>query len=473
MVRAPSRSFAAVRRLAVVLRRAPRPQHRSRAGAWLLLAALWLAAACARLEVDVPAPAPPRPATTATATAPLRAGAARVDVTPPPGFTTAGHAIEGQLAVGHLTPLRVRAIYVEDARGEPLVLVASDAWAVSRGLRDRVAELLAARASTRHIGVDRLILGPSHTHQSAGNHASTLLYNMAAQPSLGFDPALFEFIAARTATAITLAVARARPVRVVRADGRLDDVQRNRSLTPFRANPGADAFIAARAARTCTLSRLTSDPDACRAVRDDVVTLRFEALDRPGEWVAVAAFLALHPTAMPNLTPLFSGDVFGVAAATAEAELAGPLAKGTPVVALFNGAEGDVSPTWAEQGHADMLRVAGHAAAGIVARAGEPGRELRGAVWGRTRTLSLARAQVHGHAALHVEPGVREGARTHAAQTAAQPRAGMSTFGGAEDGITHFAKHRRYREGEVVRDPPGRDGHGHKQPGLMGRLVTR
>src|SRR5712672_3387835 len=70
------------------------------------------------------------------------AGAAKADITPPPGFPMGGHSVAGHRARGYWTRLYARAVYMQDRRGHELVLVACDLWSMPGGLGDRVAELL-------------------------------------------------------------------------------------------------------------------------------------------------------------------------------------------------------------------------------------------------------------------------------------------------------------------------------------------
>src|SRR5690606_31022537 len=94
--------------------------------------------------------------------------------------------------------------------------------------------------------------------------------------------------------------------------------------------------------------------DPCRAIDPTLTTIRIDAHD--GQPLAVAAFFAVHATSMVNATDAYNGDLFAVATARAEAALAAArTGLGDPVVALFNGPEGDVSPNWTTQGRLDTL----------------------------------------------------------------------------------------------------------------------
>jgi neutral ceramidase len=71
-----------------------------------------------------------------------------------------------------------------------------------------------------------------------------------------------------------------------------------------------------------------------------------------GRTIALAAFLAVHPTAMSHETEVYDGDLFGVAAIQTEQMIGGPA-----IVALFNGAEGDISPQWDVQDRAITMEL--------------------------------------------------------------------------------------------------------------------
>jgi neutral ceramidase len=162
-------------------------------------------AGCATVAGHLPVPQAPR------ASGQFLAGAARVDITPPPGFPMGGHSKVGRTSVGYWTRLFARGFVFEDASGRTLVLVSCDLWSVPAGLVDRVAEILSTSEETHHIGRDQLILGATHTHHSPGNYSTSAFYNTFASPSVGFDARLFEFLAQRIARSITEAVRARRP----------------------------------------------------------------------------------------------------------------------------------------------------------------------------------------------------------------------------------------------------------------------
>jgi neutral ceramidase len=390
----------------------------------------------------------------------LLAGAAKLDITPMAGMPLGAHSIEGGTGLARWTRLWARAIYLEDEHGEPLVLVACDLWAIPAGLGDAVVERI-----HDHHGIDwldrrHLLIAATHTHHGPAAFASNRLYNRAAGPAMGFDPELHEFLVRRIADAIVAALHARVPASLRVEKSRVGALARNRSFEPFAANPEADALLAANADLPgCTADRerlanqsLERDlprehPEACRAIDPTLTTLRLD--DAEGRPIAVAAFFAVHATAMSNWTDAYNGDLFAIASHRAESALVHD--RGEVVVALFNGAEGDVSPDWHVQGRAatqalgERLGLAVVATAGIDSPCGG-GRAITGTISNRYLRVALADQAVEG---------------PEHARTAARALPGKAILGGAEDGPTRY--HRRWPEGQIV-ERSRRAGQGPKRP---------
>jgi neutral ceramidase len=420
------------------------------AGLALLVLAL-LVVGCGP-RVTSQAPAQPQPGSGV-----LQAGAAKVDITPLPGVPLGGHSLEGGTGYAVWTRLWARAIYLEDEHGEPLVLVVADLWSIPAGLADAVVERVRDHHGLRHIGRAQLLLSATHTHHSPANFASSRLYNRAASNRMGFDPQLFEFLVDRISASVAEAARARAPSRLRLESESVAAVARNRSTAPFARNPEARLLVEHNA-EIPTCPEAPADPgveiDPCRAVDPTLTTLRIEDLD--GRPRAIAAFFAVHATSMVNATDAYNGDLFGVATARAEAALrraAPELAD--PVVALFNGAEGDVSPHWESQGRADALVLGERLGAAIVDVAlHERGRPITGMIESGFVRAPLAEQAVDGPP------------HTHAAM---RPLAGAAILGGAEDGRTKF--HRRLPEGQTV-DRHRRAGQGPKRPAVPPALFT-
>ncbi len=366
----------------------------------------------------------------------------------------AGHSLEGAVALGVWTRLRAQALYFEDHRGVPLVLVVGDLWAVEPGLVDRVTERLAEHPGLDHIGREHVVIAATHTHHGPGLFSSDRIYSAFAAPEGGHDPDLFEALASRLSTAIAEAAAARRPARLTRHTVAVPALARNRSVSAFLRDPEASDVLSASAG----LPGCPDLPaewgavpgvDSCHAVDPVLETLVVTEEDSE-RTIALAGFFAMHPTAMPNKTELYHGDVFGLATARAEARL-GPGDGPPPVVALFNGAEGDVSPHWDPQGRPSTAALGQALSEALVSATGQPGRPVEG-------TIEVA----FGWRAL---AGVRwTDDAGEERRTARRPQAGKGQFGGAEDGRTRMYD-RGWNEG-VARRRARRGGQGSKRPAL-------
>jgi hypothetical protein len=91
----------------------------------------------------------------------LRAGAARVDITPDGPIWMAGYASRTHPSTGVLQPLSAKALAIEDSKGGRIVIVTTDLV----GLPRSVTDVAAARILKEH-GLDRsrLVFNSSHTH---------------------------------------------------------------------------------------------------------------------------------------------------------------------------------------------------------------------------------------------------------------------------------------------------------------------
>lgn len=423
---------------------------------------LLAAGGCATIEGELPSPVP-RPPTQAVPQDGWLAGAAEIDVTPPPGYAMAGHSFEGAVALGVWTRLRAQALYVEDARGVPLVLVVGDLWAVEPGLLDRVAQRLHEHPGMQHVGREHLVIAATHTHHGPGLYSTSRTYSAFAAPEGGHDPGLFEALAARLAAAIAEAAAARRPARITRHAVAVPALARNRSVEPLLRDPEASELLAANAGLPgcgALPPELSPVPgvDPCHAVSPVLEVLHVREAGAAGDeahgsTIAVAGFFAMHPTAMANATELYHADVFGVATTRAQARLHARSAGDgqAPIVALFNGAQGDVSPHWQPQGRSATVGLGQALGDALLGALGEPGQEVRGEI-----EVAFAWRPIAGQRFTDAEG--------HEQRTARRAIPGKGQFGGAEDGRTRLYD-RGWREG-VRRRRPRRTGQGHKRHAL-------
>jgi len=289
----------------------------------------------------------------------LRAGAARVDITPPAGFPMGGHSKIGQVSRGHWLRLKARSLYIESSNGSRFALVATDLWSMPAGLADRVTEILGKNQDKDcRLGRHQMIFAATHTHQSPGNFSSSQLYNFAGSVKPGFDRDLLNFLAERLAKAVGDSCATAEAATLNFTTSRVKGLGRNRSIEAFLKNPEAKEILAeGKDLPEGYLPPVYSGDEGKRefhAIDPGLQTLWIRA-KKSARMIGVGAFTAVHPTALNHEAELYSSDLFGVASIRAERALNEGSDVGAPVVAIFNGAEGDVSPAWINQSRQDVL----------------------------------------------------------------------------------------------------------------------
>ncbi len=401
-----------------------------------LLSAACLLAACPRLDRDwgteptSPAELPKAQASPDEARAFL-AGFGREVITPPPGVPLGGHAKESATGVAAWGELEARAIYLRAPDGGELVLVACDLWAVSGAFVDRVVAQLAREHGIK-LRRESLSIGATHTHHGPGNFAGEAMYNSYAQARAGFDPVLEAFLVERVARSIVSARAAARAATLELDHRVVEGVARNRSILAFMAAPESASRLEANAglAGCGPAPELPEGPDRCHAIDPRLRAIRVRDLE--GRLLGLVATMAVHPVAMPREVDAYHGDLFAIARSTAEAQLAA--ADRRPLVVLFNGPEGDVSPNWDQQSRKDTEALGRRLglSLGAIAKAPESGAPLAPTLEHRHRRVRLPEAEPEGHA------------------VAARAIPGRAMFAGAEDGRTKM-QGRRNREGAVAK----------------------
>src|SRR5687767_2693140 len=116
---------------------------------------------------------------------PLEVGAARVDITPPPGLSLFGHGPGSGVAVGYWTRLYCRAFYFRSAPTlrEGLAVVSCDLPQMSTLLHRRTAA-----AVCPPFPAARLMLAATHTHAGPGHFfESTNLGGLGSAHFPGYD----------------------------------------------------------------------------------------------------------------------------------------------------------------------------------------------------------------------------------------------------------------------------------------------
>lgn len=233
----------------------------------------------------------------------LRAGVARVDLTPPPEFKASlgGYGARmGKPAVGVHDRVFAKAIVFSDGP-ERFALVTADVLAFPPGLHAAVVEALASAGWKS----DRLMLLPSHSHTSI-DMSALHTKNVFGIPQIGtFHKKLFELTVARLAQVVKEAGKDLQPVSAGTRSAMLEGWNRNR-----RGHTACDPEL--------TVTRID---------RSD------------GQPLAALVNWTAHPTFMAPEDMMFSGDYPGHLQRTVEALIG----RGVTVM-YYNGAEGDQSP---------------------------------------------------------------------------------------------------------------------------------
>jgi hypothetical protein len=235
----------------------------------------------------------------------LRAGVARVDLTPPLSMKAplGGYGARmNRPATGVHDRIFAKALVVSDG-SRKFVLVTADLLGFAPPFKPSLIERLA----TQGWSPDQVLLLPSHSHTSIDMNALNPR-NVFKVPQIGIhDPALYEFVLNKFVDVIQRAEQRLERVVVGTSSRHLPGWNRN------RRDPGG--------------------------VTDDELTVtRIDAVG--GKPLAVLANFTAHPTFMSEHEMLFSGDWPGHLQRTIEATI------GEGVTAMYyNGAEGDQSPT--------------------------------------------------------------------------------------------------------------------------------
>ncbi|MBN2071092.1 MAG: neutral/alkaline non-lysosomal ceramidase N-terminal domain-containing protein [Candidatus Krumholzibacteriota bacterium] len=342
---------------------------------------------CAGISGRLPAPAEP------VASGEFNSGAAKVDITPIPGYPMGGYAIAGYISRGVWTRLYARAVSFEDPEGRSMVIVSADLWAMPAGLADRVAELVARKHGIERLSREQMILAATHTHNGPGNFSSSKFYNQMASLEGGFDRALFDFLADRIAWAIAESWKKREPAAVRYAQGQVPGIARNRSIGPFKKN-GSDALELIESNKGLPV-RKTDFPiggdKAYMAIDQTLRMIKIQSATRGGELIAALAFYAVHPTVMNTTTRVYSSDIFGVATSIVENSLHAA-GRGTPVVAMINGAEGDVAANWKRRDREETIEIGRLLSTGILDLIEGPGSDITGPIkysFGESRLSEL------------------------------------------------------------------------------------
>ncbi len=276
----------------------------------------------ARFEI-VPSPAvelPDQPT--------LLAGAATVDITPPPGMPKAGYSSNAHSGRAFRTRLRATITHLRAGRAS-IALVQCDLLGGSSIVQHLVAK---AVAESTDVPLAGLWIGATHTHAGPGQFLGTDFYNHFASNKPGFDPAYTQFLASRIAAGVQRAHDERRPARLAFGHAPVWGLTRNRSLDPHVRND--------------TVADKRTDPQRkFVSVNPTVHLLRVDEVAAGGGTrpLAAAVTFAVHGTGVSQHADEYHADVW--AFLTDELGHRVERATGTrPHVGAMEGTHADVAP---------------------------------------------------------------------------------------------------------------------------------
>jgi hypothetical protein len=155
---------------------------------------------------------------------------------------------------------------------------------------------------------------------------------------------------------------------------------------------------------------------------------------------------------------VYSSDFFGVAANNVEQSYKSSSGASLPVVAIFNGAEGDISANWRSQNLVNAIRLGNEFATNILSAANGAAKDVHGLVKFHYDDVKIPSRIVPN---IHNDSCVRVWAGNWKTSCAAQP--GIATLGGSKDART-FLYNLGFRDGIVGKNPD--PAQGVKYPGV-------
>ncbi|MGD2086593.1 MAG: neutral/alkaline non-lysosomal ceramidase N-terminal domain-containing protein [Candidatus Aminicenantes bacterium] len=224
----------------------------------------------------------------------LLAGAAKADITPPPGMPMAGHSTLSCSGTGVRNKLKARAIYIKPVNGKPIALVQVDLLGGSRIVHHRTAELVAAETD---IDAGGLLIAGTHTHSAPGHYFGANFYNLLGSNKTGFDKEYYEFLSGQIACAIKKAYRNRRPAKIATGCTRIKGVTVNRSFPAYLRNKNIKNKVKI---------------DKFDAVNPYLHLIRVDCRENDGSYKPIAAFsnFSIHNNSPPKeLDKLYNADV--------------------------------------------------------------------------------------------------------------------------------------------------------------------
>ncbi|NLA34959.1 MAG: hypothetical protein GX868_04625, partial [Actinobacteria bacterium] len=334
----------------------------------------------------------------------LLAGAASVDITPPPGMPKAGYSSNAHDGEGFRSRLRARVLHLRRGRAS-IAVVHCDLLGGSSVLQYLVAEAIAERTDVPLAG---LLIGATHTHAGPGQFCGTDFYNRFASNRGGFDPAWTNFLVERIADGVIAAVESRRPA--VAAFGSIGvwGATRNRSLDPHVTNH--------------TVADKRQEPQRkFAAVNPSLHLLRVDSADR-AEPIGTSVIFSVHGTGISQHSREYNADLWAYIVDELGARIEADRGS-SGVVGAIEGTHADVAPALYPHhaGYRDAKRVGALIGAEAAARYRSLGGDLRDDLELR---CGFEEVQLGG------------GARRGSARLAKRPAVGAALVAGAKENLT-------------------------------------
>jgi neutral ceramidase len=252
----------------------------------------------------------------------LLAGAAEVDITPPPGMPKAGHSRNAQDGTGFRTRLKAKVIHLRQGETS-LALIGCDLLAGSA----LVQRVLAREIADTDVPLSGLLMTATHTHAGPGQFSGSEFYNKWASNRAGFDPAYTAFLVDQLASAVREAVASRRAAKVAFGSTEVWGLTRNRSHAAYVRNDDVS-------------DKRTQPQRKYAAINPSLHLLRVDDDEGP---LATFTWFSIHGTGISHHDTSYNADVW----AYVNGELADRVEESTgkrPVSAAAVCTHGDMTP---------------------------------------------------------------------------------------------------------------------------------
>lgn len=340
----------------------------------------------------------------------LVAGAAKVDLTPPPGLPLAGYSKMAETEKGFRTRIFARIFYIRKDANEPVVLIQSDLLSGSLLIHHLLAERLAAKTDISFGGI---VFAGTHTHSAPANFFDNDFYNEFASNKPGFDQGWTEFVLDKLTVGVEEAYKSAKPAKIASGKTTIWGLTRNRSLDAYRANTNSG------------IQDLKPEIQY-EKINPELVMIRIDAQDKDGKFKPLGAYstFSVHGTTVPDSNDVANGDVFAYPERAIEKKIRKEFKPSwEPIHALNNSTHGDNSPDYREdmQGFIESRRI-GEAI-------GEKASDLFDAL--QATLSSDANLSFNTR-----EVDLYENQKIGEVEICDRPYVGTALTGGAEDGLT-------------------------------------